>query len=64
MPDVIAADGIAVFVGNIGMLQRAVVARVLIVIEDDVAIEVFHVGSSTASLRMLLLHLARLRFNA
>ena len=42
--DLIAADGIAVFVGNIGMFQRVVIARILIMIDDVVAIEVFHLS--------------------
>ena len=37
----VAANGIAIFKGNIGMFERAVIARMLIMIDDVVAIKVF-----------------------
>jgi hypothetical protein len=50
--DLVAADGVAVLVGNIRVLERAVIARVLVVIDDVVAIEVFHDEFSAASRRL------------
>jgi hypothetical protein len=39
---VIAAHRVVLFVRNIGWLQRAIVARVLIVVKDHFTIKVFH----------------------
>ena len=41
-PNVVAANWVDLFVRDIGRLQRAIVARILIVVENDFAIEVFH----------------------
>jgi hypothetical protein len=44
-PNVIPTDGVIFFARNIERLQRAVIARVLIVVKNHFSIKVFHSGS-------------------